>query len=41
MLELAKMSDRLHDFADRSGYIVRCLKVHVVPAMDDDLSAVG
>ena len=41
MLELAVMSDCLNDFADRSGYIVRRLKFHVVPAVDNDLLAVG
>jgi hypothetical protein len=40
-LHFSMTADSLNDFADRRCYIVRRFKVHVVPAVDDDLSAVG
>ncbi len=39
-LHLPVMPDRLNDTVDRRGHIVRGIKIHVVPAVEDDLFAV-
>jgi hypothetical protein len=40
-LHFSVTPDCLNHIADRGGYIVRRFKVHVVPAVEDDLPAVG
>jgi hypothetical protein len=40
-LHFSATPDCLDDFANRFRYIAGRRKVHVVPAMDDDLSAVA